>query len=231
MPIVDVPDTCKGCGACCTGLNVTTEGGNVPVIMAEGTGALRSMRQRSDGTCVALNPETCTCAIYLDRPEVCRTFNDGSAQCLESLNRRQQNVMPGEARKVEEVLKAAVDFGLSRGWAPEVHFGSVIKPGYAVYLRRLTQAPETQPAKLQASLVEACRRFMKIAGRGGHPGDAEKHGPFSIVWVSDDPPEATYLCPCGAVFDVDATDEENLRRSRTGSLMPVCPKCKTTVGR
>jgi Fe-S-cluster containining protein len=48
----------------------------------------RCMDQRGDGACVALDPTTLLCTIYVDRPQTCRDFNRGENLCRQILSKK-----------------------------------------------------------------------------------------------------------------------------------------------
>ena len=89
MPIVTLPESCEGCGACCYGLlvEVTQEDfavHGVPrdkVTVAshpddgEPTTVMRQVGENK--RCIALDADTNRCTIYENRPGVCRGFKRG----------------------------------------------------------------------------------------------------------------------------------------------------------
>lgn len=91
MPIVNLPETCEGCGACCYGLvaEVTEEDfavhgtpRDVVAVIPDPEGAddpILALRQVEEDhkRCIALDPETRRCTIYANRPQVCRDFSRG----------------------------------------------------------------------------------------------------------------------------------------------------------
>ena len=74
------PD-CASCGACCRGLEVELVGGldDVPDELVDMTRGYPTMRQRADGSCIALVGGAC--AIYATRPRECRDFQRGGGEC------------------------------------------------------------------------------------------------------------------------------------------------------
>ena len=101
----DLPP-CVGCSSCCFGLAVRLSvGDNVPrrLMVRYGDSSRRPMkgwredgdaplplwadgefymRQRKDGSCMALDRKNRRCTIYDRRPQVCRGFLRGGTQCL-----------------------------------------------------------------------------------------------------------------------------------------------------
>ena len=87
MPIVELPASCEGCGACCYGLQVDVTDDDLTkhgtphalTVVEEGR---RYMQQEPDDhdRCAALDPKTRLCTIYENRPEVCRVFNRGDTE-------------------------------------------------------------------------------------------------------------------------------------------------------
>jgi Fe-S-cluster containining protein len=77
--------TCDTCDAACCRLQVLLIGDNdVP----DGLIGLSSwggevMRRREDGWCTAVDRNTMRCTIYTQRPQVCRDFEMGSAECID----------------------------------------------------------------------------------------------------------------------------------------------------
>lgn len=82
----DPPDAsihCDRCQACCCQLQVILMPGDAPpAYLAEiEEHGLSVMRRGDDGWCVALDRDTMRCTIYASRPQVCRDFATGSAEC------------------------------------------------------------------------------------------------------------------------------------------------------
>lgn len=146
MPLVKVPDDCKGCAACCFNLCVTLESGeDVPADLIEpGESGGLEMKQREDGSCIALDRDTLLCVVYDQRPKACREFNPGDNDlCLTRVYSRQQTVMDDAAEGVEALMKAAADFAMSRGYVPTMrptHDGDDTK--VTVYLTPTLVAPD-----------------------------------------------------------------------------------------
>jgi Fe-S-cluster containining protein len=75
--------TCERCQACCCQLQVILMPHDAPpahLVEIEEHG-LAVMRRLDDGWCVALDRETMRCTIHPQRPQVCRDFATGSAEC------------------------------------------------------------------------------------------------------------------------------------------------------
>jgi len=95
MPMVELPASCEGCGACCYGLRVdvfdtdlTEHGTPEAVTVVEGDHRYLQQVAEDHGRCVALDPATKRCTIYANRPQVCRDFNrgdegDGNPLCFD----------------------------------------------------------------------------------------------------------------------------------------------------
>lgn len=87
-----VPDSCKGCGACCSHLSVELIPGkdDVPDYMTEFVKDyavdVEVMKQRTDGRCIALGKDN-ICTIYNRRPQVCKDFERGKPECIRSIER------------------------------------------------------------------------------------------------------------------------------------------------
>ncbi len=77
--------SCSSCAACCCRLEVLLLGDTgVPeryIDTAEWGGDV--MRRLEDGWCVALDRDSMRCTIYANRPQVCRDFELGSAECMD----------------------------------------------------------------------------------------------------------------------------------------------------
>jgi Fe-S-cluster containining protein len=76
--------TCVNCEACCCRLEVLLiSETDVPAdyIKQDQWGG-RTMARLDDGWCAALDRDTMTCTIYLQRPLICREFKMGGSECL-----------------------------------------------------------------------------------------------------------------------------------------------------
>ena len=89
MPIKDnsLPDievTCSNCKACCCRQQAMLfDDFEVPDYLTEvDARGVRSMARLGDGWCAALDRETMSCAIYEQRPWICREFEMGEDECL-----------------------------------------------------------------------------------------------------------------------------------------------------
>ena len=84
---VTPPRSCKGCGACCSGLFVELcDTDNVPTKYTQPCDDARIMRQHKDMSCIAFDRKTRACRIYKNRPLICRDFERGSNACLATLS-------------------------------------------------------------------------------------------------------------------------------------------------
>lgn len=91
-PIIAAPQgaqdtvTCSSCRACCCKLEVLVIGDRyVPdemTVVNDWGGT--AMRRLEDGWCVALDRDTMRCSIYTRRPQICRDFEMGGADCRET---------------------------------------------------------------------------------------------------------------------------------------------------
>ena len=76
--------TCDTCDAACCRLQVILIGDNDVadrfIDLSSWGGEV--MRRGEDGWCVAVDRDTMRCTIYEQRPQVCRDFQTGSAECL-----------------------------------------------------------------------------------------------------------------------------------------------------
>jgi Fe-S-cluster containining protein len=79
----DATIECARCQACCCQLQVILMPGDAPPahLVEVDEHGLDVMRRGDDGWCVALDRETLRCTIYERRPQVCRDFATGSAEC------------------------------------------------------------------------------------------------------------------------------------------------------
>lgn len=167
MPLVKPPAECKGCGACCYRLLVPVEeGSGVPEHLTEiGESNGLEMKQREDGSCIALDCDTLLCTVYDQRPAVCREFGpEENSMCLDRVHARQRLVMDAEAKRIEAFLNAAADFAMSRGFAPTmrpVHWPSGTR--VTVYLARTLIAPDVRAKVLDESLCRMTRALSAEA--------------------------------------------------------------------
>ena len=159
MPLVEPPEACAGCGACCIGLRVAVEpsdyDGPPPSMTYRAEGGKIEMKQREDKSCVALDLTEMLCTIYDNRPTVCRTFGpkDNEA-CLDRLFAQQQIVHNAEADRVERLLEAAAEFAVARGFAPTLRSKTVGKDTeVSVLLKRTLTAPDVRTRILDESLL------------------------------------------------------------------------------
>lgn len=78
----------KPCGACCYDLYVeVVPEDNIPAEMMamqswNGERYFLGMKQRENGSCIALDEETRMCTIHTNRPKTCRDFEAGCNLCL-----------------------------------------------------------------------------------------------------------------------------------------------------
>lgn len=157
MPLVKPPSECKGCAACCFRLLVTLdEGDKVPEHLIEkGESGGWEMKQREDGSCIALDRRTLLCTVYDQRPTACRAFGpEDNDLCLDRVYARQQIVMDDSAEGVEALMKAAADFAMSRGYVPTmrpVHWTDGTK--VTVYLCPTLVAPDIRMQMRDESLL------------------------------------------------------------------------------
>ena len=81
----NLPDaTCDTCAACCCRLEVMLIGDDgIPAALA-GRSAWGGvvMRRLDDGWCAALDRDTMRCAIYGQRPAICRDFRMAGDDCV-----------------------------------------------------------------------------------------------------------------------------------------------------
>jgi len=89
MPVITLPESCQGCGACCYGLRVDVDDADLTkygtpeaTTVVDPDDGRRYLKQVAEdhGRCVNLDPETKTCTIYEHRPQVCRDFNRGDEE-------------------------------------------------------------------------------------------------------------------------------------------------------
>lgn len=95
-----LPDTCLGCKGCCTNMGVNIFDDEDIIFPIELTKLIylrpdlypplgkrfRVMKHKENGECIALD-ENGYCSIYEYRPMVCKDFERGSQECLDSLGR------------------------------------------------------------------------------------------------------------------------------------------------
>ncbi len=88
MPIVELPDQCAGCGACCwPRVELEEADTQVPedLTFIDPDDGKRYMKRGRDLYCVALDRETKLCTIYDQRPKVCQDFERGTKPCFDAL--------------------------------------------------------------------------------------------------------------------------------------------------
>ena len=76
--------SCVSCAACCCRLEVLLAGeDNVPArFVVEDRWGGSVMRRLADGWCAAVDRNTMRCVIYERRPDVCREYRMGDADCI-----------------------------------------------------------------------------------------------------------------------------------------------------
>jgi Fe-S-cluster containining protein len=76
--------TCAKCQACCCRLEVMliTDTGVPEEYISVDKGGSETLRRLEGGWCSALDRETMLCAIYDNRPWICREFEMGSYECI-----------------------------------------------------------------------------------------------------------------------------------------------------
>lgn len=80
--------SCFNCEACCCRLRVILDDDDLDrgipddLIEADPFGGA-VMRQDEEGWCAAVDRNTMLCTIHPRRPQICRDFREGSADCLE----------------------------------------------------------------------------------------------------------------------------------------------------
>ncbi len=157
MPLVEPPKDCHGCGACCHDLIVelepNEESPGQELIKYADLGH-RQMKQREDGSCVALDRTTMLCTVYGNRPKVCRDFGPGDNQaCLDCVYKGQQIVMDAAAKRVDEVLRWAAEFALACGYAPTIKTKRVgRKSRLSVLFQPTLVGPDIRPEVLDENL-------------------------------------------------------------------------------
>lgn len=85
---------CERCGLCClaakgdtTYVQLLAEDSNIPASMVD-RGAMKTRATRGYPRCVALSGDTSrsvSCTIYADRPAICREFERGGPDCIETI--------------------------------------------------------------------------------------------------------------------------------------------------
>jgi Fe-S-cluster containining protein len=85
----DVSSICQSCGACCSNnwnVYFPKNDNDIPTEMSEQTSLLGLSKMKSiNGRCCALDGEVgkkVTCTIYDKRPQICKSFEYGSQDCL-----------------------------------------------------------------------------------------------------------------------------------------------------
>ena len=81
---IDASVSCSTCEACCCKLEVLLMGDDdVPLrFVDEDEWGGSVMRRLDDDWCAALDRNTMLCTIYERRPDVCRVYQMGAADCL-----------------------------------------------------------------------------------------------------------------------------------------------------
>lgn len=101
-PVNDAPTTtvsCDSCEACCCRLEVLLDDDRgIPAIYTalDAWGGL-VMRRLEDGWCAALDRKTFRCSIYANRPQNCRDFTLGSAECRDERAQMNRPTSPPES--------------------------------------------------------------------------------------------------------------------------------------
>jgi len=101
MPIVELPETCEGCGCCCwlTVVLDPKKDTGVPAEMSftwiDDDGREIQMKRNDDGFCVALSRLSGKCTIYDDRPSVCREYWAGCKSCFEAMFQAKHGMFDG----------------------------------------------------------------------------------------------------------------------------------------
>ena len=99
--MANLPESCLGCKGCCTNMGVNifdNEDILFPVEMTEVIylrtdlypplgRRVRIMKHKENKECIALDSDTGHCSVYEYRPRVCKDFERGSQECLDSLGR------------------------------------------------------------------------------------------------------------------------------------------------
>ena len=83
MPGIDPSVDCADCEAICCRLTVVLLPGDAvpPGLTTHDDLGLEMMARGEDGWCVALDLDTMRCAIYQQRPQICRKFAMGGPYC------------------------------------------------------------------------------------------------------------------------------------------------------
>ena len=92
---MSLPLVCYGCGACCTNkdskwVEVTKQDAfKIDIdLLQQGDTEAFAMKQDDEGNCVALT-KSHDCAIYKNRPTICRTTQRNGKICLSSVKERE----------------------------------------------------------------------------------------------------------------------------------------------
>ena len=101
-PGIAPPITCDSCRACCCKLEVILMGDDDPPgrLTALDRWGGSVMRRLDDGWCVALDRQTFLCTIYQRRPDVCREYQAGDADCLIERAKLPLRSAPTPAKKI-----------------------------------------------------------------------------------------------------------------------------------
>jgi Fe-S-cluster containining protein len=94
MPDIQAQKDCGNCHASCCRFEVfliTDTGVPEEHISTDEFGS-QTMRRLDDGWCSALSRQTLGCSIYEQRPWLCREFEMGSTDCLETWKQRPQGL-------------------------------------------------------------------------------------------------------------------------------------------
>lgn len=80
--------SCFNCEACCCRLRVILDGDDLKRglpwhLVEEDAFGAATMRQDEEGWCAAVDRNTMRCTIHPRRPQVCRDFEEGGADCRE----------------------------------------------------------------------------------------------------------------------------------------------------
>lgn len=78
--------TCSNCEAACCRLEVMllSDTGVPEHLIATDRWGGETMDRLDDGWCAAVDRNTMRCTIYANRPQICRDFEMGGADCLEA---------------------------------------------------------------------------------------------------------------------------------------------------
>lgn len=107
MPIVTLPDNCKGCGGCCCLHAEVEPGDDTPEELTEidPDDGKRYMKRDSELWCAALDRKTMTCTIYDQRPTCCQEFERGSKPCFDTLFQVRHGYMATDRVKFERLFR------------------------------------------------------------------------------------------------------------------------------